>query len=538
MLREMINNQLRYNGTARARRQLFDHLQALSPAYHHSRPQGDAIYRISFDAAGFFGVLDTFVGAVNSILTVVVIGAVMAGFNVTITVVCLCLTPLLLLANVWFSRTIRTTSAESKQIDADLTTFVQRALATVALAQLFGRQRTESDRFQQLIRRTIERGMRMNWQQQLYPWVQRLIYALGHAFVLGYGGYLVLRSGGSLSGASAAAGGFTVGGITAMLVYLGQLWEPVRRLAGFTADVQTNMAACVRVFHVLDLVPAVADNVSARPLPRYPRVLELNDVDFAYPESGPVLRGVSARIAPGEMIAFVGSSGAGKSTLLNLLSRFYDPTRGSVTLDGIDLRTIRLADIRGHVALVPQDSPVIAGTIAENIAVGRAAATGDQIRQAAELAGAAQFIEELPLGYDTVVSETGQNLSGGQRQRLAIARALISEAPILVLDEPTSGLDRHHERLVLTTLHLLRSRRTIILVTHNLDAVIDCTRIYVLDRGRIAEVGVHQELLSHRGIYAEMAAHPRRPARAMKQRERSTSPEKLEDWAASSDPRP
>lgn len=514
LAREMINNRLRYNGTSRARAELFDQFQNLGPAYHKNNPQGDAIYRLGTDCQGFFGVLNTFIGAANSLLTLVVMIAVMLAWNVRITFMCLALAPLLLLANAYFGRAIRRTSIESKAVDSEFTTFTQRAVTSVGLVQLFGRQGAESLRFRDMLDKTIRAGMRMNWQEQLYPLVQRLMYAVGYAVVLGYGGYLVYHGQQTVREDVPTPDAFTVGGIFAMTFYLAQLWEPLRRVAGFTADVQGNAAACARVFHILDLTPSVTDAPHAVSLPLRPRTLALSGVTFGYDPGRPVLRGLDAAIEPGELVAFVGPSGAGKSTLLGLLPRFHDPEGGAVTLDGLDVRGLRVADVRRHVALVPQDSPVIAGTIADNIAFGRPDATIDQVRHAADLAGASTFIDALPEGLDTELTECGQNLSGGQRQRLAIARALLTESPILVLDEPTSGLDRHHELLLLKTLGQLKGRRTIILVTHSLTAAAACDRILFLDHGRIAECGTHEELLNRGGLYAALAAMPHLPRQA------------------------
>jgi len=220
-----------------------------------------------------------------------------------------------------------------------------------------------------------------------------------------------------------------------------------------------------------------------------------------------VLRGVSATIKPGEMVAFVGSSGVGKSSLLNLLPRFADPTGGSITLDGNDLRKIKLKSLRKHIALVLQENAILAATVAENIGYGRPDAPPEALRRAAELAGAAQFIDALPEKFQTTLDEGGQNLSGGQRQRIAIARALATEAPILVLDEPTSALDAQNERMITETLFALKGLRTIVLVSHRLSTVADCDRIYVMDAGLIIEQGTHEQLLAQRGAYYQMARH-------------------------------
>ena len=216
---------------------------------------------------------------------------------------------------------------------------------------------------------------------------------------------------------------------------------------------------------------------------------------------------MSAQVKPGEMVAFVGSSGVGKSTLLNLLPRFYDPTGGAILLDGHDLRSLTVADLRKHVALVLQENPLLPATVAENIAYGRPDANEAEIRKYAVMAGAADFIDAMPEEFDTMLNENATNLSGGQRQRIAIARALITEAPVIILDEPTSALDPQNEQMITETLRDLKRQRTIIIVSHRLSTVADCDLIYVMDGGRIVEQGTHDELLARRGLYYSMAKH-------------------------------
>jgi subfamily B ATP-binding cassette protein MsbA len=300
----------------------------------------------------------------------------------------------------------------------------------------------------------------------------------------------------------------TVGALIIFMDYTRKLWEPLKWLTEFFPKVQFHVAASRRVFHVLDTPVAVAEAPDAVALALKPRTLTLDRIGFGYREGQRVLRDVSAEIVPGEMVAFVGPSGTGKSTLLNLMLRFYDPTEGALRLDGSDFRQVRLADLRAHMALVGQESIMLPVTVAENISYGRPEATRKEIAAAAEMAGAADFIRDLPDGYDTAMAEGGQNFSGGQRQRIAIARALLTQAPFLILDEPTSALDPEHERRLVETLRGLKGARTVVLVTHRLESAVDCDRIFVMGGGTIAERGTHAQLLAAGGPYARMWRRP------------------------------
>jgi ATP-binding cassette, subfamily B, bacterial len=500
MLRMMLNNRIRYNGTTRARHQLFAKFQSLGMAYHKSQPQGEAIYRVMNDTTGPFGVLDTFIGAATAACTLTGMTIVMLTRNVPLTVFALSITPLLVLVNLHFGRTIKQRSDVSKQADADLTTTIQRAMSCVFLTQSFGRCSHEQRRFADSVDNSVARGMSLNWQENLYPLAVQIIFALGGAVIFGYGGYLVYRD----QFAAPVSGGTTPGDLIVFMAYLGQLWDPLGLVLGFSAKVQAHAAASERVFKILDRPLDIVDSPHSQFLSPGPRTLTLQHVSFVYPDGRQVLNNINAEVRPGQFVAFVGQSGSGKTTFLNLLSRFYDPTEGALRLDGHDLRDLKLEDVRRHVALVSQEIGLFAGTIAENIAYGHSHAPNSEIEMAARLAGAAEFIERLPQRYETLLSEGGQNLSGGQRQRIAIARALLTNAPILILDEPTSALDPAAERLVMETVHALRGERTIILVTHRLQTVALCDRIHVIESGRIVESGNYGELIERGVVFAQM----------------------------------
>jgi ATP-binding cassette, subfamily B, bacterial len=498
MARMMINYHLNYWGTTRVRFDLFRKLQGLNLTYHRTRPQGDSIYRLTTDAFGPWGVMDVVIGTSVAAVTLTVMTTIMLSRHVPLTLAAFTVAPFMIWSNWRFGLRIHQRALESKQVDADLTAHIQQGMVRIPLAQAFRREPEEFAGFSGAVWRSVRALLRLNWQEQLYPLARDVILAAGAAIILGYGGYLVYRD----QFLHPVAGGMTVGTLIIFMDYIRKLWDPLKWLTEFVAKVRIFEAASRRVFRVLDTPETIADAPDATALPVRPRTLTLDRVGFGYRDGQSVLRDVSAAIRPGEMVAFVGPSGTGKSTLLSLILRFYDPTEGALLLDGQDVRRVRLADLRAHMALVSQDSLMLPASVAENIAYGRPDATPEEIEAAAELAGAAEFVRALPEGYDTLLSEGGQNLSGGQRQRLAIARALLTEAPFLILDEPTSALDPHHERRLVETLHRLKRLRTIVLVTHRLESVIDCDQIFVMEAGRIAERGTHAQLLGLGGGYA------------------------------------
>lgn len=436
MGRTMINFHLNYRGTTRVRHDLFSKFQQLGLTFHRNHPQGDSIYRLTTDAFGPWGIMDTLIGTSVAAVSLTVMTLILLSRNVSLTLAAFAVAPFMIWSNWIFGVRILQRALASKQIDADLTSCIQQAITRVPLAPV--------------------------------------------------------------------SGGMTVGLLLLFMDYVRKLWDPLKWLTEFLARIRISEAAAARVFRILDAPELIVQKRDAIPLKRQMRTLRLEQVSFGYRLGQNVLNGFSLQINPGEMVAFVGPSGSGKTTLLALLMRFYDPTEGVLKLDDFDFREIRLADLRAHMALVTQESLMLATSIRSNIAYGKLDASLAQIESALEMAGAAGFIKALPEGVHTVLTEGGLNLSGGQRQRLAIARALLTEAPFLILDEPTSALDPEHETRLIDTLIKLRGKRTIVLVTHRLEAVVPSDQIFVLGNGLILERGTHQQLLQERSFYAQM----------------------------------
>ena len=474
---------------------LFARLMRADLAYFHAHPSGTLISRFTSDAVLLRNAAANILGAIGKdALTVAFLVGVMFYQDWLLALVSFFVFPVAIRPIVGIGRRMRRVSANTQAEIGQLTTLLSQTFQGARLVKAYGMEDYEERRAAGLFERLfalIDRATRT--RSRASPMMETLGGA-AIAIVILYGGHQVI------------VGTRTPGAFFSFITALLLAYQPLKSLANLNASLQEGLAAAQRIFQVFDVEPTIRDTPAARPLCVTGGEIRFDRVRFGYAPGAVALDDVSLTVPAGRTVALVGASGAGKSTILNLIPRFFDVEEGSIAIDGQDIRSVTLASLRGAVALVAQEVTLFDDTLRANIAYGRFGAAAEDIEAAARAAGADEFISELPNGYDTQVGEHGVRLSGGQRQRLAIARAMLKDAPILLLDEATSALDSESERQVQAALRTLIRGRTTLVIAHRLSTVQGADLICVVDRGRIAESGRHTELLARGGLYARLYA--------------------------------
>ena len=455
------------------RAQLFAQAQRLSLSYHDARGTADSNYRIQYDALSIqYITVEGVLPAITAAFTVAGMVYVTARIDAQLAAVALVIVPVLFLLHRSWRTRLRRHSRDVKRQESLALSVVQEVLTSLRVVKAFGQEAREEQRFVGRAREGSDARLRLGMVEATYGLLVGVTAAAGTAAALFIGiGHV-------------HSGALTLGELLLVMGYLAQLYEPIRTTSRKAASLQFHLASAERVLALLEEPRDVLERPDARPLERARGAVAFCDVSFGYGAAGSVLQCVSFDVPAGGRVGVAGMSGAGKTTLVNLLTRFFDPTEGQILLDGVDLREYRLRDLRDQFAIVLQDPVLFAATIAENIAYARPAARTAEIVAAAQAAGAHAFINSLPLGYDTQVGERGVRLSGGERQRIALARAFLKDAPVLILDEPTSAVDTEMEAAILKSMVRLMQGRTAFIVTHRLSALRTCDAVLRVEGGR------------------------------------------------------
>jgi len=472
------------------RNDLFAKLQTLSLRFFDQRTHGELMSRLTNDVEAVSNVLTNGITQLlSSTLSLVGVAAIMLVLNLRLAAVTLVTVPLMVSLSRWIAKRTRTGFRQQQTFLGDLNGIIEEAITGHRVVLAYGREQDVIREFKGVNRKLRAASTRAQIFAGALPPVTNLVNNTGLTIVALAGGWLALR------------GLATVGDIASFVQYARRFGWPLNSIASLYNAIQSAIAGAERVFDTLDEVPELSDDDDAQPLADVRGDVVFEEVCFGYEPGVPVLKNVSLHARPGQTIALVGPTGAGKTTIVNLLTRFYDIDHGSIRIDGVDIRRLKMDDLRRKLGIVLQDTYLFADTVMENIRYGRLDTTDDQVIAAARMANADQFIHRLPQGYATPLSERGSNLSQGQRQLLAIARAILADPGILVLDEATSSIDTRTEKTIQEAMLRLMEGRTSFVIAHRLSTIREADLILVINNGEIIERGTHRELLDRGGFY-------------------------------------
>jgi ATP-binding cassette subfamily B protein/subfamily B ATP-binding cassette protein MsbA len=475
------------------RTDIYAALQSLPLKFHDSRRSADSSFRVAYDSQSIQTIYNKgFATVLSAIVTLIGTLAVMTGMSWKLTLASLAVLPFMAWAVRHFAERVRSQSTTIQERESDLLTLTQEGLSQIRMVHAFGREAFEIRQFRRRAAQSLEANLRLNVTSVISALVVGTLMAAGTALMYYVGSREVM------------AARLSLGDLTVFASYLLLLYQPLEQLTYTAWALEGATAGAMRCFEVLDRDNDVPDLADATNLKESEGRIRFQNVSFGYTPERKILNGIDLEIEPGTCVAFVGGTGTGKSTLLSLVPRFYDPTEGTVSLDGHNLRNLTKKSLRSHIGMVLQDTVLFSTTIKENIAYGRPGATDAQIIEAAKRAQAYDFILQTPKGFDSAVGERGGHLSVGQRQRIGIARAFLKDAPILLLDEPTSALDPTTEHAIMETIEELMRGRTTLIITHRISTIHSLGRIVVLQNGRLVEDGTGPELLAKGGAYADL----------------------------------
>ena len=475
------------------RSDLFAHAQRLSMAFHDQRRAGGLIYAINFQADAAAGVVMAAQPLVQSAISLVGMFWVTYKINPTLALLSLSVVPFLYFSVIYYSSRIQTRLMTVKGMEGESLSIIHEAISMLRVIVAFGRESHEYRRFRVQGESAVNARIRLTIRQTVFALAVNMITTIGSALVLGYGGWQALQ------------GRLTVGDLIIVIAYIAAVYSPLEAISTTIGALQDQVVSLRIAFGLLDTAPEISDAPNAITIGRAKGDVSFEDIEFSYQGRVDTLKRVSFSAKAGQVIAVCGPTGAGKTTLISLLPRFYDPKSGRILLDGVDTKKIALKSLRDQISIVLQEPLLFSASIAENIRYGRLEATMDEIIAAAKNANAHDFISKLPQGYDTLLGERGAQISGGERQRIAVARAFLKDAPILILDEPTSAIDSRTEAVILDALDRLMAGRTTFMIAHRLATIRHADQILVLHHGEIVERGTHDELLQRAGLYKQLS---------------------------------